>query len=52
MNNLFNNTWLDVSKKHQKSNCPLINKEHLEILYGLALGDLYIYLDIKLKMLE
>ena len=38
MNNLLNNVCLDVRKKHIKSNYPL-NKEHLEILYGLALGD-------------
>ncbi len=41
MNNLFNNIYLDVRRKHKKSNYPLIKKEHLEILYGLVLGDLY-----------
>ena len=32
----------NVKKTYKKSNYPLIKKEHLEILYGLIKGDLYI----------
>lgn len=41
MNNLLND-HMSVRRKHNKSNLPLIKKEHLDILYGLILGDLYI----------
>lgn len=39
----FSNKNLNLKKKYSKSSLPLIKQEHLEILYGLILGDAHIY---------
>ncbi len=39
----INNHHLTVQKKYSKSNFPSIKQEHLDILYGLILGDAHIY---------